>query len=105
MTRRLPPINPHKESLVDSLTCEVGPVNDGTLPRTEVTIDDLIIKGKSAIEALMRLIASEIRTGVVERDTVMNLKDCMAMLFELKKKEKEFFANATDEELEKYLNK
>lgn len=72
---------------------------------TDVSIDDLLGKGLAALDRLMKVIMMDISTGAPERDTVMNLKDVMAMLHELKKKEKELLENLSDEELESLIKK
>ena len=49
----------------------------------------------------MRSITAEVNMGTASRETVQNLKDIMTLLLELKKKEKEFLDDMTDDELER----
>lgn len=72
------------------------------LTEGDVSIDDLFKKGLLAIHRLMSLINQEILIGMPERDTVANLKDCMAMLEALKKREQDLIEKMSDEELEEY---
>ena len=70
---------------------------------SDISVDDLLKGGLQAIKGIMKVVSQEINTGMPSRDTVMNLRDCMNMLYELKKKEKEFLDSMTDEELEKLV--
>lgn len=74
-------------------------------PRTDVTIDELMARGLANIERLMRVISIDISGGTPERNTVMNLKDCMAMLQTLKEHESALLEDATDEQLEALVSK
>lgn len=71
----------------------------------DVSIDDLLGKGLLAVERVMKSILTEASSGNPSREAVMNLKDCMAILWELKKKERDFLDNLTDEELERMTKK
>lgn len=70
---------------------------------TDISIDDLMRAGLQAIKGTMKAIMSDVNTGMPSRETVMNLKDVMGMLKELKKEERELLDNMTDEQLEKML--
>ncbi len=72
---------------------------------TDVSIDDLMRAGLQAIRGTMKAIMTDVNTGMPSRETVMNLKDIMGMLKELKKEERELLDNLTDEQLEGLLKK
>lgn len=74
-------------------------------PAEDISIDNLIGRGLVALDRLMKVIMTDISTGLPNRDTVQNLKDCMAMLHSLKEKEKDFLDNLSDDELEKLIKK
>ena len=67
----------------------------------DVSIDFLLKKGLSTIEKIISaaLVESDSPVGA-SRETVMNLKDCMSMLHELKKKEDELLESLEDADLE-----
>lgn len=66
---------------------------------TDISIDVLLNRGLRAIYGVMRAVETDIGTGVPSRETIMNLKDIMTMLKELKKEEKEFLDSLTDDQL------
>jgi hypothetical protein len=70
----------------------------------DISIDNLMGKGLLALSRLMKSVLVDITAKTYDRDTVMNLKDAMAMLKDLKKEERELLENLSDEELEKKLN-
>ena len=49
----------------------------------------------------MKLLEKDVKSGSPSRETVMSLKDTMAMLHALKDRENTLLKNLTDEELEK----
>lgn len=65
------------------------------------SIDDLLTEGLANIAGIMDCISTDVDTGMPSRETTQNLKDVMFMLNDLKKKEKEFLENLSDEELER----
>lgn len=68
----------------------------------DLSVDDLLKQGLLGIQRTLKGIMHEIATAAPlspERDTVMSLKDVMAMLHELKKKEKDLLDDLTDEQL------
>ena len=67
-------------------------------------VDDLLLEGLWEIQRLLECVRRDIDTGDPDRDTTQNLRDCMAMLHELKKREQELLDSLTDEELEKKLD-
>lgn len=79
--------------------------NEEPTPATDVSIDDLLKSGLEAIRVALAVVRAEINMKSFERDTIMNLKDILAMLRELKKDEKDFLSKLTDEELEKLTKK
>jgi FixJ family two-component response regulator len=70
----------------------------------DISIDQLMGKGLMAIYGIMKSINNEVRSEKYKRNTVMNLKDVMAILKELKKEEREILSKMTDEEISKKLN-
>ena len=77
----------------------VAPEPTPELPKGNLTIDELLQIGLNQIERLMICVGKDISTGVPSRESVMNLKDCMSMLHELKKKEQELLDALSDDEL------
>ncbi len=69
------------------------------------SIDDLVNVGLQNIRKAMAAITKELNLPVIERNTIMNLKDLMSMLRELKKDEKDLLDGLTDEQLERILNR
>lgn len=72
---------------------------------TDISIDNLLQRGLRAIYGIMRALENDIGTGMPSRETVQNLKDINLMLWEFKKKEKEFLDNVSDAKLQEMLNK
>lgn len=70
----------------------------------DISIDELMGKGLMAIYGIMKSINNEVRSEKYKRNTVMNLKDVMAILKELKKEERDVLSKMTDEEISKKLN-
>jgi hypothetical protein len=72
---------------------------------SDVSIDDLMAKGLKILHSIMMIIEDEVASQQISRDSVMNLKDSMNMLRELKKEEKEFLDSLSEEELNKLAKK
>lgn len=70
----------------------------------DISIDELMGKGLMAIYGIMKSINNEVKSEKYKRNTVMNLKDVMAILKELKKEERDVLSKMTDEEISKKLN-
>jgi len=93
------------------LTDEFGNLAGGSVetqapsPTSEASIDDLLKQGLRAIEKSISFLSTEITKNHVDREIIGSLKDCMTMLHELKKKEKELLDNMSDEELERLVKK
>jgi hypothetical protein len=66
----------------------------------DLSIDTLLTRGLNTIDRVMKLVSREVSTGVASRESVMNLKDCMLMLHDLKEKEQELLESLSDAELE-----
>lgn len=64
-----------------------------------LTIDDLLRHGLEDIYGIMRAIRADVGTGAPARETIMNLKDCMAMLSDLKKREQDIIDSMTEEQI------
>lgn len=67
----------------------------------DISIDSLMHRAFRTIHGVIRAIEVDVGTGHPARETIMNLKDVMAMLKELKKEEKEFIDSLSDEQLVK----
>lgn len=70
----------------------------------DISIDSLLHRGFRTIHGIIRAIEIDVGTGAPSRETIMNLKDVMAMLKDLKKEEREFLESLSDEDLVR-LNK
>lgn len=71
-----------------------------------ISIDALLSTGLNAIYRTMRYLMGEISSpGGPSRETIMNLKDIMSMLHDLKKKEQDLMDDFSDEDLEKLSKK
>lgn len=66
----------------------------------DLSIDKLLREGLAAVHDVMRACRREAANGSPSREAVMNLRDVMAMLNQLKEKEKELLDELSDEELE-----
>lgn len=75
------------------------PEQEATGPAGDISIDDLLEKGLYMLHLLMKSIQTQISTHTYDRDTIMNLKDTMSMLHELKKREKELLDKLSEAEL------
>lgn len=67
----------------------------------DLSIDGLMLSGLEAIYGVMRSCLAEAKTGCPSRESVMNLKDCMSMLSNLKEREAEVLEKLSDEELKR----
>lgn len=73
-------------------------------PMTDVSIDTLLRRGLSTIDRIMKSCLAEVKSGETpSRESVMNLKDCMTMLKDLKAQEDALLDTMSDEEIEDYL--
>lgn len=106
MSRKL--IDEAKAKIVDEAVEKLeAQVAKTSLPADsdDISIDSLMMKGLNAINKLMVIIHTDISTMMPSRETIMNLKDCMTMLHELKKKEQDLLDNMSDEDLENLAKK
>lgn len=73
----------------------------------DISIDDLLGRGIRDIGMILVKIRSDIlaSVSVPSRETVQSLKDCLAMLSDLKKKEQELLESLSETELEAKLGK
>lgn len=81
------------------------PPIDMTVDIKELSIDSIMQKGLIALERAMRCILKDITGGRPSRTSIANLKDCMSMLHDLKKEEREILDKMDDEELAAAANK
>lgn len=83
-----------------------APAPTPSLPNgDDISIDGLLKSGLGAIERLLKILWKDISAGSPDRATVQNLKDCVAMLLELKKKEDDLLDKLSNSELEKLTDK
>jgi len=95
-------IDPIKAAIIDKALETAAPPSAPQEPTDDdLSIDDLLRRGLKEIYKLMRVISREISTGSPDRNTVMNLRDTMAMLATLKDKEDSLLAEKSTEDLEK----
>lgn len=71
----------------------------------DISIDDLMNRGLKAMYGIMRSVNADSASGAPSRNTVMNLKDLMSMLKELKKDERDVLNALSVEDLEKIVKK
>lgn len=72
------------------------------LPETrDLSIDSMMKEGLETLYDVMKACRKEANAGMPSRECVMNLKDVMAMLHQLKEKEQEILEQMSDEDLEK----
>lgn len=76
-------------------------VKNTITPSTDIPIDELMRKGLSCIDKTLKHLMQEAAEGQLCRESIMNLKDCMSMLHELKKREADLLDEMSDAELEK----
>jgi hypothetical protein len=69
----------------------------------DVSIDSLLRKGLETIYLIMKSCREEAKSMAPSRASVMNLKDCMGMLKDLKAQEDALLDGMTDEQIEEYL--
>ncbi len=72
---------------------------------TDTSIDDLLGRGLATIERILRSVQIDASTGSPSRNSVMNLKDCMGMLLELKEREEDLLDGMSPEELQAELDR
>ena len=65
----------------------------------DISIDDLLKVSLQIIKKAMKAVSDDVNTGNPSRESIMNLKDLMSILKDLKKEEKEFLSSLSDEEL------
>lgn len=82
-------------------TPAVPPPDPGSLEGASIA--STILYGLDSIKLLMILLRQDINTGKSGRDVTQSLKDCMASLFELQEREKDFLANLSEDELKKLV--
>jgi hypothetical protein len=70
----------------------------------DLSIDALLKQGLETIHGVMKVCRQAAKSGIHTREDVMNLKDCMAMLSDLKEKEDALLEEMSEEELKKVAN-
>lgn len=70
-------------------------------PEKDLSIDTELAYGLYCIHKIMQSVRSEAVSGLPSREAVQNLKDCMTMLHELKKKEDDVLEDLSDDDLAK----
>lgn len=97
--RKLPPIDPLRAKIVDDEVERTEEVKKPPSSLIDVSIDDLLSIGLTTLSRLMQSLAVQVTDGTYDRETIMNLKDAMAMLKDLKKEEKDLLDNMSDDQL------
>lgn len=70
-----------------------------------ISIDDSIKSILICVKRIVDKITENTSRGAIpDRNTVMTLKDCLAMLFEAKKKEDEIMSEMSESQLEQLIN-
>jgi len=76
--------------------------NNAYLPeKIDLSIDSLLADGLRSIHGVMKGCLREATTSKPSRESVMNLKDCVAMLRDLKADEQELLETMSDADLKK----
>lgn len=75
--------------------------DSGAFTKRDLSIDGLLKVGLEAIYGIMHASLHDTSTGVPSRESVMNLKDAMAMLHELRKQEQAILEGMSEEDIEK----
>src|ERR1700677_1344771 len=105
MSRKIPD-NQGKPYTMDVTGKIIYPEPPTPAPRKQairpVSIDELLQKGLQTVQFIMRSCMDEANPGPPSRESVMNLKDCMAMLKDLKAQEDALLEGMTDEQIEQY---
>ncbi len=71
-------------------------------PDAPPSIDLLMAKGLTALERTLNSVLQATNDGrPPQRDDILNLRDCMSMLHDLKAKEQELLESLSDEDLER----
>lgn len=93
-----------KSALVDGALegTALGPPQEPNV--YELSIDEMLKTSLKQIHRLLEGIKGEIGTSKFNRNTVMNLRDCVAMLQDLREKEVEVLKSLSSEDLEKIVN-
>lgn len=71
----------------------------------DLSMDSMLYRGLMTIDRIMLACAKEASTGAPSRESVMNLKDCIAMIHVLQEKEAEILDKMTNEQIEEFLRK
>lgn len=104
MTKRTVPGYKNADGVYEKLPVEKtvsSTVEPSDIIPANLSIDDLMRQGLENIYGIIRAIKVDVGSGAPSRETVMNLKDVMTMLRDLKKEERDLLDDLTDEELEK----
>lgn len=74
-------------------------------PTIDVSIDDIGKRIVIALDRATKTLLSNITSGSVDRDTIGALKDCASVLKDLKKEEKDYLSELSDEQLAELIKK
>lgn len=78
---------------------ENGIYNPKPVSDPDLSLDDIGKRVILAVDTATKILLTSIIAGNVDRETIGALKDCQAMLKDLKKDEKDFLASLGDEQL------
>lgn len=103
------PIKPtHKdkiksEAIEEILAKEEKPMGKTLEIAPDASVDSYIQQCYVTVQYLLARVKKDIQSGNYDRDTVLSLRDCLSMLFDLKKREEELLENMSAEDLEKLI--
>jgi len=107
MTRRFPPVDAFKKSVVEETVKATEPpslsVALAAPDESQLSIDSGLKNGLKAVLLIVQRCLKEAQADLPGRDTVQSLKDSMSILHELKKREQEILEELSDEDLEKLI--
>lgn len=75
------------------------PIVQDVVTITDISIDHLMREVLTNIAGIIRAVKLDVGTGMPSRESVQNLKDCQAMLKDLRKDEQDYLDALSDEEL------
>jgi len=105
MSRRLPKVEPWKAEFVDE-KLKVKPKT--YTPKEDLTVDALMDRVLRLVDMTLDGCEQEVLAtyGVMSppRECIMSIKDCHAILGDMKKREAELLASLSDSDLEKLKN-
>ena len=75
------------------------------VPTPDVSLDDIGKRIITALDRAVKHLTTAVTGGDVSREVIGALKDCSTMVKDMKRDEKDFLSEKTDEQLEEMLKK